>query len=47
MKRSRQHLLQQLERPRRHGRLSLIVAILGVLNIAASLATLLAIDPLF
>ena len=47
MNRSKQHLLQQLERPRRHGMSSLIAAMVGLLNIAATVTTLLATDPLF
>ena len=47
MTRAKQHLLDQLERPRRHGMLSLVVAMVGLLNIAAAITTLLATDPLF
>jgi hypothetical protein len=45
MRRSKQHLLQQLERPRRYGMPYLTVVTVGLLSIAATLSTLLAIDP--
>jgi hypothetical protein len=44
MERSRQHLLNQLECPRRHCMLYLVAATVGVLNIAATVSTLLAFD---
>lgn len=47
MTRSKQLLLIQLERPRRHGMPYLIAAMVGLLNVAATLSTLLAINPLF
>jgi hypothetical protein len=47
MTRSKQHLLIQIERPSRNGMPYLIAAIVGLLNVAATLSTLLAIHPLF
>ncbi|WP_165820134.1 hypothetical protein [Microvirga sp. KLBC 81] len=47
MTRAKQHLLRQLERPRRHGMSYLVAATVGLLNIAATVTTLLAVDPLF
>jgi hypothetical protein len=46
MKRSQQHLLKHLERPRRHGKAYLTAAMVGLLNIAATVTTLLAGGPL-
>ena len=47
MKRSKQHLLKHLERPRRHGKAYLIAAMVGLLNITATVTTLLANGSLF
>ena len=47
MTRSKQLLFIQLERPRRHGMPYLVVTTVGLLNVAATLSTLLAINPLF
>jgi hypothetical protein len=47
MARPNKHLLEQLEHPRRHGLPYLIAATIGLLNIATTVTTLLAIDPLF
>jgi hypothetical protein len=47
MTRAKQHLLNKLERPRRHGMPSFIATTVGLLNIATTLSTLLAIDPPF
>jgi hypothetical protein len=47
MTRAKQHLLNQLERPRRRGMSYFIATMVGLLNIAAAVTTLLATDPLF
>ncbi len=47
MAHAKQHLLNQLEHPRYHGMLSLIVIVGGLLNIVAMASTLVAIDSLF
>ncbi|MBD2751228.1 hypothetical protein IC232_31855 [Microvirga sp. BT688] len=44
---SNKHTLEQLEHPRRHGLPYLIVATVGLLNIVATVTTLLAANPLF
>jgi hypothetical protein len=46
MKRSKLHL-KHLERPRRYGKAYLIAAIVGLLNITATVTTLPAAGPLF
>jgi hypothetical protein len=47
MTRAKQHLLQQLEQPHRHSMLFLIAAMVGLLNVAATVMTLLATGPMF
>jgi len=44
MERSRQHLFNHLECPRRHCMLYLVAAIVAILNTAATVSTLLAVD---
>jgi len=44
---AKQQLLKQLDRPRRHGMSYLIAAMVSLPTIAATVLTLLAIDPLF
>ncbi len=47
MIRPKRHPLQQLERPHRHSMLFLIAATVGLLNVAATVMTLLATGPTF
>ncbi|QRM35172.1 hypothetical protein [Microvirga sp. VF16] len=47
MTRATQHLLNHLERPRRRGMSYHIAARVGLLNLAATVTTLLVADPLF
>jgi len=47
MTHAKRHLLKRLERPHRNGTLYLTAAMIGLLNIAATITTLLAIAPLF
>jgi hypothetical protein len=47
MTRAKQQLLNQLERPRRHGMPYLVATTVGLLNVAATLSMLVSIDPLF
>jgi hypothetical protein len=46
MRRSKQHLMNWLERPRRYG-MPYLIAVIGVLNMPARVTTRLAADPLF
>lgn len=47
MTRAKQHLSDHLERPRRHGILYVIAAMVGLLNITTTVTMLLATTPLF